>query len=1332
MNGWRLFLVAMALGLCKPLPAQIVINEVSARGSVLSAAGEESDWIELYNAGPATVDLSGYSLSDDAVYLNKWIFPEKPIDPGAYMLIVASGDNITQNIHHWETAVYNSDIWRYRVNTSAPPPGWNDLGFDDSGWSSGAGSIGYGDGDDVTTISYNYSICMRKTFSADTSLLVQAVLHADYDDGFVAYLNGVEIARSANITGSPPAFDGGTTIDHEAAMYWGGAAETFVIPHDVFAAAIVPGENVLAIQVNNYTYYSSDFTSSFWLSFGIATADTPYGDPPPWLTLGSTFLETNFKISNDGETIYLSDPSGNILDQKFTGYMNYNHALARIPDAASWCITADISPGSTNNVALCTGGYEPGPVFSLAPGFYTGSQIIEITSPSATAEIHYTIDGSHVEISSPLYTGPITIDSNIVVSAKCFSTGTLLPSPMVKNTYLLDEGEFSINVISISTDPGSLWDNDTGIYVFGDTYEEWYPYFGANFWEPWERLAHVSYFDTDGNMLFEHQMMLEIHGGWSRAEDKKSFRLDFKNTLDGDLNFPLFPDKPEVNVFNNINLRNGGQHVWYSMIQDSYLARVMRKTHIDYEAYNPVHVFLNGSYWGLYEVREKADEHFAESNYGIDADDIDMMNGWTTLAGSDTGFVNMYYWLMNHAADDSAFYNYFEQQVDVKNYVDYYLGEIYYQNVDFGGAYWGQNNIKFYRDRNGGKWRHIMYDMDGAMGWFGGTVWDNYIDIIRDPASPSMNSQIFDKMLDNATFRNYFINRFADLINTIWQNENMEAEMTAMRNQLINAIPRTADRWGPPYDALTWIEYTQWILDYNADRIGPARSQIISSFDLNAQRTITLQVSPPEAGYIQISTIIPTALPWEGVYFEDVPLTITAIPNPGYTFSHWSAVDVIPDDAASDQSVTVFLNSDDTFEANFTGAAAEPEIIVTEINYNSESTSESGDWFEIYNNGSDTLEISGWQVSDATGVNALRIPVSTRMAPGDYLVLSNDTETFAAMYPDVENAIGDLPFKLNNAGDRVLLTALNGDTVCDVAFADSALWPEGADGSGRTLELREYTGDQNDPANWFDGCMFGSPGMAYFPCDEKIVFSEINYNSAETADAGDWVEILNTSDAVLQLGLWKFADKNDSLVYQFPPGTVLTEGSRLVLTNNALLFQAIHDDTEPLATDFMFGLDASGDLLRLYDDKGVIQFAMQYSDTAPWPEEADGGGKTLELSDINGVMNDASNWFAGCPGGSPGMAYDPDCGVVDGIGIPAPFMAVFPNPADDYCLVELRNAANGAYDLELLDVLGNTLWRIAGVTSGQYVIQRNALPAGMYFLSLRNDNDVHTERIIFN
>ena len=106
-----------------------------------------------------------------------------------------------------ESLVLESDIWSYRLGTSEPSSNWNTTNFADSSWSAGAGGIGYGDGDDNTVISNTPSLYMRREFNANQVQLMNALIfHADYDDGFIAYLNGIEIAR-ANVDTLTPSFN---------------------------------------------------------------------------------------------------------------------------------------------------------------------------------------------------------------------------------------------------------------------------------------------------------------------------------------------------------------------------------------------------------------------------------------------------------------------------------------------------------------------------------------------------------------------------------------------------------------------------------------------------------------------------------------------------------------------------------------------------------------------------------------------------------------------------------------------------------------------------------------------------------------------------------------------------------------------------------------------------------------------------------------------------------------------------------------------------------------------------------------------------------------------
>lgn len=194
---------------------------------------------------------------------------------------------IIAQIDHYETLVYANDVWSYNSDNTQPPTNWNILGFDTTAWSQGSGGIGYGDDDDQTEIAATSSLFMRTTFELiDTSVVDQLVLHADYDDAFVAYINGTEVARK-NIDVNPVLYNSQPIEQREATMYSGGSPESSFINKAVLASLLREGENVLAIQTLNFGgTNSSDMSALYWLSAGITDTSMQYGEVPSWFALG--------------------------------------------------------------------------------------------------------------------------------------------------------------------------------------------------------------------------------------------------------------------------------------------------------------------------------------------------------------------------------------------------------------------------------------------------------------------------------------------------------------------------------------------------------------------------------------------------------------------------------------------------------------------------------------------------------------------------------------------------------------------------------------------------------------------------------------------------------------------------------------------------------------------------------------------------------------------------------------------------------------------------------------------------------------------------------------
>ena len=187
-------------------------------------------------------------------------------------------------VNHWESIVREDDSWHYFPGFSAPPSDWKSTGFSEASWNQGPGGFGYGDGDDNTVIPPVTSLYIRRTFYiADISSIVSAVLDIDYDDGFVAYLNGTEIAR-ANMEGTAPAYSATAEAQHEALLYQGGVPDRFMIPNNLLFDHLYPGQNVLAIQVHNINLSSSDLTIRPFFSVGINDGSFTYYSTPDWFT----------------------------------------------------------------------------------------------------------------------------------------------------------------------------------------------------------------------------------------------------------------------------------------------------------------------------------------------------------------------------------------------------------------------------------------------------------------------------------------------------------------------------------------------------------------------------------------------------------------------------------------------------------------------------------------------------------------------------------------------------------------------------------------------------------------------------------------------------------------------------------------------------------------------------------------------------------------------------------------------------------------------------------------------------------------------------------------
>lgn len=211
-----------------------------------------------------------------------------------------------EGIDHWEMAVKAEQTWKYHVGTTDPGNTWTETDFNDNSWSEGPGGFGYGDDDDGTDIGTTASVFLRIKFTIeDLSQIEKVILLADYDDAFVAYINGTEVGRSG-ISGNPPSYQQFAEAQHEAALYQGGYPDEKIITKSQINGVFIEGENTLAIQVHNIDASSSDLSSNFYLAFGLNVIETVYQPVTSWFREPLDYNSSNLpiiKVNTNGQSI---------------------------------------------------------------------------------------------------------------------------------------------------------------------------------------------------------------------------------------------------------------------------------------------------------------------------------------------------------------------------------------------------------------------------------------------------------------------------------------------------------------------------------------------------------------------------------------------------------------------------------------------------------------------------------------------------------------------------------------------------------------------------------------------------------------------------------------------------------------------------------------------------------------------------------------------------------------------------------------------------------------------------------------------------------------------
>ena len=803
-------------------------------------------------------------------------------------------------------------------------------------------------------------------------------------------------------------------------------------------------------------------------------------------------LHTNFKISANGETLLLSAPDGSLVDSVDSPALSADQAYGRQPDGkANWMLLNRPTPGTTNDTTPREKTLAP-PLLSLPPGFYDQPITLDLSALGDSVAIFFSLDGTYPDTNAHRFISSIPIDTTTVLRAIAVAADGRI-SRATTATYLIGETT-RMPVISLSTDPKNLWDPDYGIYVKGDNARDDYPYKGANFWREWERPVHIEFFENDGLPAFAVDAGMRIFGHSSVGAPFKPLAFYARKKYGvGAFKYQLFPDK-DIHEFEAFMLRNSGNDWNRTLFRDAFMHQLAAEIGLPGQAYRPVIVFINGVYWGVQNLRERMNEHYVAENFFVDEDTIDLLAwnyGRQVYAGDARAYDDLLAFVQQHDLTLDENYDYASSMIHLDNFIDYFIVEIFCNNRD-----WPLNNQYMWKPRQEkGRWMWLLKDMDHGFGY--GVSYD-YNSLVRN----ALKDDLFTNFLKNETFRSAFINRFAFLLNTLFQPDHLNVLIDQFITRLEAEMPRHLQRWAgvetfgnPPTTMAEWRAYCDELHDFAEHRLSVVQTQLRKYFKLGDLVQISINVQSPQMGALRIQGQPLPSVPWQGEFFSGMPISLKAKARTGYRFAGWEGVDLASD------SVQFTPDSDVDITAKFKVInSSGKSVVINEINYHSSDTFNPGDWVELVNPNDVPMDLNGWVLRDNNENHLFHLPQGTVLPPFSFLVICRDARKFSQCFPHVEHVVGDLDFGFSSKGDFVRLYDEYGSVVDAVDYGVSSPWPEGANGRGATLALSHPFADNAFEVQWFASYPHGSPGRENIQIG-PVKVTDMSVNSASSGYA---------------------------------------------------------------------------------------------------------------------------------------------------------------------------------------------------------------------------------------
>jgi hypothetical protein len=856
-----------------------------------------------------------------------------------------------------------------------------------------------------------------------------------------------------------------------------------------------------------------------------------------------------FGLANAGESLVLTDRFGRELDRIDVPPLHPDQAIGRIPDGGTrWGFLSGTqsTPGTTNS-PVSTGIVVAPPEFSVDGGFHTAALDVRLESREPGGVIRYTRDGSPASATSPAATGPLRIEQTTVVRATTFDAAGNGSQETVRTFFIGPRRHTGWPVISLAAPPAYFEFKDG--YLFGMTSQvvnnrgeviQNYPFSGSNAWKDREIVVSLELFEPDGTPGLRQRAGLKVYGGWgSRGYPQKSLAVLARREYGaGSFKHEIFPDSGLDN-FESFVLRNSGNdnqsthqipprppisqfgttrsygsyfvNGTFTLMRDGLMQRLLQDhTRLDGQAYRPAVVYLNGQYWGIYNLREKLSEHHVLAHHGLPKGSVDLIEGYGDVRAGDATAYRAFRDFVNtrSMAAETNYQHVARTWLGVDNFIDYHLSVIYFQNFDIG-------NIKCWRPRTPrGRFHWMVYDQDYGFGLWPAKIYEpamardyaDYANMFKFATAGTGTSTgwpnaggrtlLLRRLLANPGFRDRFIRRCTDLLNTAFREERAISLIDSMAAVLRPEIPAHLERWswdeltrqgyGAPYQRefqpftqATWETNLTVLREFATKRPALVRSQCAAHFGLGTGNgTLHVRVNPPNAGAIQLNSLFLTNSGWEGIYFAGLTNDLQAIAQPGFRVRGWTTDTGFT--ASPFLNTVVSAGQTQTMVAEFEPLPVPPApaktVWITEINYHAPDDLDADDWIELHNPGNTSINLQGWVLRDQQDDSACVLP-GFELAPGGSCVIARSVVKFQWTHPNASDPIASFDFGLGNSGDTVRLFDPTGIEVQRVAYRDEVPWPVTADGQGSTLHRLASGSDPSLASSWIASPVRGgTPG----------------------------------------------------------------------------------------------------------------------------------------------------------------------------------------------------------------------------------------------------------------